>query len=84
MVIGKKKLTVRNIKHKDGTRGVFISFPEWKQVKQEIEKLKKISLQSSKKKKSVFDDVKDALEEVALIKQGKLKPKPAKDFLREL
>ena len=31
-----------------------------------------------------FKDVKEALREVALIKQGKLKPKSLKNLLREL
>jgi len=37
-----------------------------------------------KPKQFFFEDVKEALREVALIKQGKLKPKSLKNLLREL
>jgi len=37
-----------------------------------------------KPKQFFFKDVKEALREVALIKQGKLKPKSLKNLLREL
>ncbi len=83
MLIGKKKLKVRNTKDKDGTRGVFIPSDDWKAFKQELEVLKK-NLTVKKEKPSVFKDVKEALHEVALIRQGKIKPKEIKDFLREL
>lgn len=85
MVIGKKKLKVRVIKDKDGAKGVFIQSEDWKNFKQEIEALKRnLNKPIKKRKESVFKDVKEALHEVALIRQGKLKPKSLKDLLREL
>lgn len=40
--------------------------------------------QTRKEKPSVFEDVKEALQEVALIRQGKIKPKDLKYLLRDL
>jgi hypothetical protein len=86
MVIGKKKLTVKITRDKDGTRGVFIPSKDWKVFKKELEGLKKnlVKKPTKKEKSSVFEDVKEALHEVALIQQGKIKPKDIKDLLREL
>jgi hypothetical protein len=86
MVIGKKKLKVSNTRDKDGNKGVFIPTEDWKAFKKELDHLKKKSLgkQPTKEKPSVFEDVKEALHEVALIRQGKIKPKDIKEFLREL
>ena len=86
MVIGKRKLRVKSTSDKDETKSVFIPSDDWKAFKKELESLKKnLSKKSNKQMKpSVLNDLKEAFQEVALIKSGKLKPKSAKDFLREL
>lgn len=86
MVVGKRKLKVKNTSDKDGTKGVFIPSDDWKAFNKELESLKKnLSKKKSKQAKpSVLNDLKEALQEVALIRAGKLKPKTAKEFLREL
>lgn len=83
MLIGRKKLKVRAIKDKNGQRGVFITSSDWKSFKKEIEAIKK-NRPAKREKKSVFEDVKEALHEVALIRQGKVKPKSINDLLREI
>ena len=87
MVIGKKKLKVRHTRDKDGTKGVFIPSDDWKSFKQELEILKKnLTSKPTKKveKPSVLKDLKEAIQEVGLIRQGKIKPRDIKDLLREL
>jgi hypothetical protein len=86
MVIGKKKLSVKNTRDKNGNKGVFIPSEDWKAFKKELVILKKnlVGKQSKKEKPTVFNDLKEALQEVALIRQGKIKPRDIKDFLREL
>ena len=84
MVIGNKKLKITSIKDKYGTKGVFIPSEDWKSFKKEIETLKSLNKPVKKEKKSVFKDVKEALHEVALIRQGKVKPKSLTDLLSEL
>ena len=81
-----KKIKVKNVKDKDGTKEVFIPSPDWKAFKRELEELKKnITAKFPKKEKpSVYKEVKEALQEVALIRQGKIKPKSIKDLLSEL
>jgi|GEM_PF-2331485 len=86
MIIGKKKLKVKNTQDKNGTKGVFIPSADWKAFKKELEisKKKLTSKPANKDKSSVFKDLKEALHEVALIRQGKIKARDIKDFLREL
>ena len=86
MIIGKKRLKVKNTEDKDGTKGVFIPSDDWKAFKKELEISKKNLANKSvnKDRSSVFKDLKEALHEVALIRQGKIKPRDIKDFLREL
>ena len=86
MVIRKRKLRVKNDSDKDGTKGVFIPSDDWKAFNEEMESLKKSLSQKSTKqtKSSPLADLKEAFQEVALIKAGKLKPKNVEDFLREL
>jgi hypothetical protein len=86
MVIGKKKLKVKSAHDKNGNKGVFIPSEDWKAFKKELENLKKNFKGKSvrKKKPSVVEDLKEAMNEVALIRQGKIKPRAMKDLLREL
>jgi hypothetical protein len=86
MVIGKKKLSVTNTRDKNGNKGVFIPSEDWKVFKNELDNLKKKSLgkQPVKRKPSVYDDVKEALIEVKLIREGKSRAMDAKTWLRGL
>ncbi|MFM9838293.1 MAG: hypothetical protein ACKVOQ_08525 [Cyclobacteriaceae bacterium] len=86
MEITTKRIKVKNVKDKDGTKGVFIPSADWKAFKKELEALKKNLAEKlpRKEKPSVYKDVKEALQEVALIRQGKVKPKDIKDLLSEL
>jgi hypothetical protein len=43
-----------------------------------------ITTKTIKSKSSVYKDVKEALQEVAIIRQGKVKPKNIKDLLSEI
>lgn len=85
MGITTKSIKVKKVKDKDGTRGVFIPSADWKAFKKELEGLKKNLTEKppKKEKPSVYKDVKEALQEVALIRQGKIKPKTIKDLLSE-
>jgi uncharacterized protein (UPF0216 family) len=86
MGITTKTIKVKSVKDKDGTRGVFIPSDDWKAFKRELEVLKKNLTEKlhKKEKPSVYKHVKEALQEVALIRQGKVKPKNIKDLLSEL
>ncbi len=86
MVIGKKKLKVKSARDKEGNKGVFIPSEDWKAFKKEFDNLKKKSLgkQSVKGKPSVYEDVKEALLEVRLIREGKIRAMDAKTWLRGL
>jgi hypothetical protein len=52
---------------------------DWQQIQKELKELKKF-----RDKKSLLDDLKESIAEVALAKQGKIKLQSAKDFLNEL
>jgi hypothetical protein len=86
MGITTKTIKVKNVKDKDGTKGVFIPSDDWNAFKRELEVLKKnlAGKLPKKEKSSVYKDVKEALQEVVLIRQGKVKPKNIKDLLSEL
>lgn len=86
MLIGKKKLKVKSARDKDGNKGVFIPSADWKAFKKELDNLKKKSLgkQTVKEKPSVFEDVRESLIEVKLIREGKMRAMDAKTWLRGL
>jgi len=86
MVIGRRKLKVKNTSDKYGTKGVFIPSEDWKTFKKELETMKKsLTSKSTKKAKpSVLNNLKEALNEVSLMRDGKIRPRNVKDFLREL
>lgn len=63
--------------------GVFIPINEWKELKKQYEGLEALeSLEPSKEQ--VLQELKDAVTELKLIEQGKLKARPAKALLDEL
>jgi len=52
---------------------------DWQKIQKELKELEKL-----RDKKAFFSDLKAAVEEVKLSKQGKIKLQSAKDFLNEL
>ena len=52
---------------------------DWLQIQKELKELEKL-----RDKKAFFTGLKEAVEEVKLAKQGKIKLQSAKDFLNEL
>lgn len=87
MLVGNKKLKVKKAKGKNGESGVFIPSDDWSYMKHKLQSFQKSNLLAKSpkaSKKSILKDVKDALQEVSLIRQGKVKPKSLKSFLSEL
>lgn len=58
---------------------VLLPFDTWKYIQKELEELKIL-----REKMSFFNGLKDAFEEVKLIKTGKKKPNSFDDFINEL
>lgn len=52
---------------------------DWQKIQKELKELEKL-----RDKKAFFSDLKEAVEEVKLAKQSKLKLQSAKEFLNEL
>jgi len=63
--------------------GVYIPMKEWTALKKQYQDLE--TLESEEQgKEQILKDIKDVIEELKEIEQGKLKARPAKDFLKEL
>jgi uncharacterized protein YwlG (UPF0340 family) len=58
---------------------VLLNFKDWERIMKDLEELDKL-----KDKQMFFLGLKDAFEEVKLIKQGKKKPNSLKDLIHEL
>lgn len=65
------------------TTGVFIPIQEWEGLKSKYKGLEEEEL-GEQSKEEVLQGLKQAVEEMNLVKQGKLKARPAKDLLNEL
>ena len=66
---------------KGKTTGVYMPINEWKELKkQDLEVLE----YEEPTKKQLLQELKEAVNELKLIEQGKLKARPAKDLLNEL
>lgn len=63
--------------------GVFIPINEWKELKKQYKDLE-ILEHDEPTKKHILQNLREAVEEVKLIRTGKLKRIPAKDLLNEL
>ena len=63
--------------------GVFIPINDWESMKKENQNLKAWE-EPELTKSEILSGLKDAIEEVKLIKSGKVKAKSLKDFLNEL
>ena len=63
--------------------GVFIPINEWKEMKAQYENL--VAWEEPNLTKSqILDNIRQAVEEMKLIKAGKLKGRPARELLNEL
>jgi hypothetical protein len=63
--------------------GVFIPIKEWKQMKAMYENLK-IWEEPEQTEEEILNNIREAVEEMKLIKAGKLKGRPARELLDEL
>lgn len=65
------------------TTGVFIPIQEWEGLKSRFKGLEELELEEQSKEE-ILQGLQQAVEEMNLIKQGKLKARNAKDLLNEL
>jgi hypothetical protein len=69
--------------NKGKTTGVFIPIQEWEGLKEKFKGLEEEEL-GEQSKEEILLGLKQAVEEMNLVKQGKLKSRDAKDLLNEL
>lgn len=69
--------------NKGKTTGVFIPIQEWEGLKSKFKGLEEEEL-GEQSKVEILQGLQQAVEEMNLIKQGKLKARDAKDLLNEL
>ena len=72
---------IKDSKGKDA--GVFIPINYWKKLKKEYSNLGSLEFEEPSKTQ-LLQELKEAVAELKLIEQGKLKARPAKQFLNEL
>ena len=65
------------------TTGVFIPIQEWEGLKSKFKGLEEVEL-AEQSKEEILQGLQQAVEEMNLIKQGKLKARDAKDLLNVL
>jgi hypothetical protein len=65
------------------TTGVYIPIQEWEGLKSKFKGLEEVELEEQSKNE-ILQGLQQAVEEMNLIKQGKLKARNAKDLLNEL
>jgi hypothetical protein len=63
--------------------GVFIPIKEWKQMKAKYKDLETWD-ESEQTEEEILNNIRQAVEEMKLIKAGKLKGRPARELLDEL
>ncbi len=69
--------------NKGKTTGVFIPIQEWEGLKAKFKGLEDVEL-GEQSKEEILSGLKQAVNEVNLVKRGKLKARDAKDLLNEL
>lgn len=69
--------------NKGKTTGVFIPIQEWEGLKKKFKGLEEEEL-GEQSKEEILSGVEQAVDEMNLVKQGKLKARDAKDLLDEL
>ncbi len=68
---------------KGKTTGVYIPINEWKSLKKQYKDLEVLEYEEPAKEQ-LLQELKEAVTELKLIEQGKLKARPAKELLDEL
>lgn len=68
---------------KGDAAGVFIPIKEWNQLKHQYKDLQELERTASAKNQ-LLAELKQAVNELQLIEQGKMKARPAKELLDEL
>jgi len=63
--------------------GVYIPISEWQELKKQYKDLEALEFEEPTKDQ-ILQEIKDALSELKLVEQGKLKARPAKELLDEL
>ncbi|MDO8952140.1 MAG: hypothetical protein Q7U86_05905 [Draconibacterium sp.] len=63
--------------------GVFIPIRDWKELKKQYKGLEVLENEEPTKEQ-ILQELKEAVVELGLIEQGKLKARPAKELLNEL
>jgi hypothetical protein len=63
--------------------GVFIPIRDWKELKKKYKGLEVLEYEEPTKEQ-ILNELKEAVVELSLIEQGKLKARPAKELLDEL
>ena len=68
---------------KGKTTGVFIPINDWNKLKKQYKNLGELEYEEPSKAQ-LLQELKEAVTELKLIEQGKLKARPAKELLNEL
>ena len=63
--------------------GVFIPISDWKELKKQYKGLEGLEYEEPSKEQ-ILQELKEAIVELGLIEQGKLKARPVKELLNEL
>jgi heme oxygenase len=63
--------------------GVYITISEWKELKKQYKDLEALEYEEPTKEQ-ILQELKEAVNELKLVEQGKLKARPAKELLDEL
>jgi len=68
---------------KGKTTGVYIPINDWKRLKRQYKELETLEIERPTKEQ-LLQELKEAVQELSLIEQGKLKARPATALLDEL
>lgn len=63
--------------------GVYIPINEWKELKKQYKALEALEYEEPTKEQ-ILQELKEAINQLKLVEQGKLKARPAKELLDEL
>jgi hypothetical protein len=63
--------------------GVYIPINEWKELKKQYRDLEVLEYEEPTKEQ-ILQELKEAVQELKLVEQGKLEARPAKELLNEL
>jgi len=63
--------------------GVYIPMNDWKQLKKQYKGLE-VEVEDEPTKAQLMNEIKEAVANLKLVRQGKMKARPAKDLLNEL